>query len=91
MRTSMRLSSRIGLLQAHVMRLDALGRKLVHMASIDTDEFDFDSAACTWAVRKQIHRQGASSPTSCRTAIDELGLKLKRSGKPAGCDGKPGA
>ena len=33
------LSSRIGLLQAHVMRLDALGRKLVHMASIDTNEF----------------------------------------------------
>ena len=29
------LSSRIGLLQAHVMRLDALGRKLVKMASID--------------------------------------------------------
>ena len=38
------LSSRIGLLQAHVMRLDALGRKLVHMASIDTTEFDFDSS-----------------------------------------------
>ena len=38
------LSSRIGLLQAHVMRLDALGRKLVKMASIDTSEFDFDSS-----------------------------------------------
>ncbi len=37
------LSSRLGLLQAHVMRLDALGRKLVHMASIDTAEFDFDN------------------------------------------------
>lgn len=36
------LSSRIGLLQAHVMRLDALGRKLVRMASIDKAEFDFD-------------------------------------------------
>ncbi len=37
------LSSRIGLLQAHVMRLDALGQKLVKMASIDKAEFDFDS------------------------------------------------
>ena len=37
------LASRIGLLQAHVMRLDALGRKLVHMASIDKAEFDFES------------------------------------------------
>ena len=38
------LSSRIGLLQAHVMRIDALGRKLVKMASIDKTEFDFDSS-----------------------------------------------
>ena len=37
------LASRIGLLQAHVMRLDALGQKLVHMASIDKAEFDFES------------------------------------------------
>ncbi|MFT7673193.1 MAG: murein DD-endopeptidase MepM/ murein hydrolase activator NlpD [Gammaproteobacteria bacterium] len=37
------LSSRLGLLQAHVMRLDAVGRKLIHMASIDSSEFNFDS------------------------------------------------
>ncbi len=37
------MSSRIGLLQAHVMRLDALGRKLVHMAGIDKTEFDFEN------------------------------------------------
>lgn len=37
------LSSRLGLLQAHVMRLDALGQKLIHMANIDKSEFDFDS------------------------------------------------
>jgi hypothetical protein len=37
------LSSRLGLLQAHVMRLDAIGRKLIHMASIDSSEFNFDS------------------------------------------------
>ncbi len=35
------LSSRLGLLQAHVMRLDALGQKLVKMANIDKGEFDF--------------------------------------------------
>ena len=38
------LSSRLGLLQAHVMRLDALGRKLINMTSIDPGEFDFDRA-----------------------------------------------
>ncbi len=35
------LSSRLGLLQAHVNRLDALGQKLIHMAKIDNGEFDF--------------------------------------------------
>lgn len=35
------LSSRIGLLQAHVMRIDALGQKLIKMAKIDRSEFDF--------------------------------------------------
>ena len=37
------MSSRIGLLQANVMRLNALGRKLVTMASIEKSEFDFES------------------------------------------------
>jgi murein DD-endopeptidase MepM/ murein hydrolase activator NlpD len=37
------LTSRLGLLQAHVTRLDALGQKLVKMAELDPDEFDFDN------------------------------------------------
>lgn len=36
------LSSRLGLMQAHVNRLDALGQKLIYMAKIDKGEFDFD-------------------------------------------------
>ena len=35
------LSSRLGLLQAHVTRIDALGQKLIQMAEIDNGEFDF--------------------------------------------------
>lgn len=35
------LTRRVGQLQAHVMRLDALGQRLTHMASLDSDEFDF--------------------------------------------------
>jgi murein DD-endopeptidase MepM/ murein hydrolase activator NlpD len=37
------LTSRLGLLQAHVTRLDALGQKLVKMAELDPDEFDFNN------------------------------------------------
>ncbi len=36
------LSSRLGLLQAHVNRLDAVGQKLIKMAKIDKGEFDFN-------------------------------------------------
>ena len=54
------LSSRIGLLQAHIMRLDALGRKLVHMASIDKAEFDF-FVSRPWVARRPIRTRFSSS------------------------------
>ena len=37
------LSGRIGQLQAHVIRLNALGSRLSQMAALDDGEFDFDS------------------------------------------------
>ncbi len=37
------LALRLGKLQAHVMRLDALGQRLTTMAKLDKGEFDFDS------------------------------------------------
>jgi len=68
------LSSRIGMLQAHVMRLDALGRKLVNMASIDTDEFDFDSSPALGGPLSS--SDTVLSPDELSMAIDQLGLKL---------------
>ena len=38
------LAIRIGQMNARVIRLDALGRRLTEMADIDTEEFDFDAA-----------------------------------------------
>ena len=38
------LSARVGQVNAHVIRLDALGRRLTELADIDSREFDFDSA-----------------------------------------------
>lgn len=38
------LAVRIGQMQAHVIRLDALGRRLTQMADMEDGEFDFDSA-----------------------------------------------
>ena len=68
------LSSRIGLLQAHVMRLDALGRKLVKMASIDTKEFNFDSSPPLGGPATTADK--VVEPDELSKAIDKLGLQL---------------
>lgn len=68
------LSSRIGLLQAHVMRLDALGRKLVHMASIDKSEFDFDSTPALGGPETETNK--GLEPSEVSLAIDQLSEEL---------------
>ena len=68
------LASRIGLLQAHVMRLDALGRKLVHMASIDKSEFDFDSTPALGGPETETNM--GLEPSEVSQAIDQLSEEL---------------
>ena len=69
------LSSRLGLLQAHVMRLDALGRKLINMASIDQGEFDFDSTPALGG--PETVSQNTSQPLELSKAIEQLSLELE--------------
>lgn len=69
------LSSRIGLLQAHVMRLDALGRKLVKMARIDKSEFDFESTPALGGP-EAVTNMGLE-PDELTQAIDQLGFQLE--------------
>lgn len=69
------LSSRLGLLQAHVMRLDALGRKLINMASIDQGEFDFDSTPALGG--PETASQEVAQPLELSQAIDRLSLELE--------------
>ncbi len=69
------LSSRLGLLQAHVMRLDALGRKLINMASIDKGEFDFDSTPALGGPETVSLK--AALPLDLTKAIEQLGLELE--------------
>ncbi len=69
------LASRIGLLQAHVMRLDALGRKLVHMASIDKGEFDFDSTPALGGPEAVINN--GLDQDELTQAIDQLSIELE--------------
>jgi murein DD-endopeptidase MepM/ murein hydrolase activator NlpD len=69
------LSSRLGLLQAHVMRLDALGQKLVKMANIDRGEFDFDSTPALGG--PETGSLKALQSTELSLAIERLSLELK--------------
>jgi murein DD-endopeptidase MepM/ murein hydrolase activator NlpD len=39
------MSIRVGEINAHIIRLDALGKRLTQMANINSREFDFDAAA----------------------------------------------
>lgn len=41
------IAARMGQVNAHVIRLDALGKRLTQMANIDDREFDFDTAPST--------------------------------------------
>ncbi|MFO1394845.1 MAG: M23 family metallopeptidase [Steroidobacteraceae bacterium] len=38
------LASRVGMMNAHLIRLDALGRRITDLAGLDHGEFDFDQA-----------------------------------------------
>ncbi len=69
------LSSRIGLLQAHVMRLDALGRKLVKMARIDKSEFDFENTPALGGP-ETVTNKGLELDELTQ-AIDQLGFQLE--------------
>lgn len=69
------LSSRIGLLQAHIMRLDALGRKLVHMASIDKSEFDFENTPALGG--PEVITNKGLEPDELSQAIEQLSFELE--------------
>ncbi len=69
------LSSRLGLLQAHVNRIDALGQKLIKMAKIDKGEFDFSRMPAVGGPESQ--PQGDLSESELRAAIDRLAASLE--------------
>lgn len=68
------LSSRLGLLQAHVNRLDALGQKLIMMAKIDNGEFDFNQTPAVGGPESL--SQTAVDSTELHSAIDQLSAIL---------------
>jgi murein DD-endopeptidase MepM/ murein hydrolase activator NlpD len=68
------LSSRLGLMQAHVNRIDALGQKLIQMAKIDNGEFDFNQTPALGG--PEVATQTTVDSTELHKAIDQLSLSL---------------
>ncbi len=62
------LALRIGALQAHVMRLDAVGERLVSLGKLDHDEFDFAAEPALGGLAEDVE----SHPVSAAELADDL-------------------
>lgn len=69
------LTLRLGRLQGHVTRLDALGNKLVKMAEIDANEFDFSNPPALGGPEAAASMPEVVAP-SLEGAIDALARQL---------------
>jgi murein DD-endopeptidase MepM/ murein hydrolase activator NlpD len=75
------LSMRLGVMNAHVIRLDALGKRLTQMAHINSHEFDFDDDPPQGGSESDGVGRGAQVP-DLTSMIDDLGRRIdQRSGQ----------
>lgn len=70
------LTRKLGELQAHVTRLDALGFKLVRMAKLDDAEFNFNAGPAVGGPEMSSDVISAALP-SLHSALEDLSVKLE--------------
>jgi murein DD-endopeptidase MepM/ murein hydrolase activator NlpD len=70
------LAGRIGQMNAHVIRLDALGRRLTEMAKLDKGEFNFDTAPAVGGPEGIMEGSMMASP-DLSTMLDVLANQIK--------------
>lgn len=70
------LAGRIGQMNAHVIRLDALGRRLTEMAKLDKGEFNFDTAPAVGGPEGIVEGAMVGSP-ELSAMLDELSNQIK--------------
>jgi len=70
------LSQRLGQLQAHVLRIDALGQRLTKMAKLDKGEFNFDQPPPQGGPENASELQSADTQQVTQT-IDDLSRQLQ--------------
>ena len=69
------LALRLGQLQAHVIRLDALGKRLVKVAELDNGEFDFEATPAQGGPAPLAEQQPLPVPDFI-AALDEVAQQL---------------
>ena len=70
------LAARIGTLNAHLIRLDALGRRVTDLADLDRGEFDFDQAPPLGGPATEETPSGSAEVPEISAAIDALETQL---------------
>ncbi|MDH4073352.1 MAG: M23 family metallopeptidase [Gammaproteobacteria bacterium] len=70
------LAIRIGQMNARIIRLDALGRRLTEMADLDDGEFDFDAEPAMGGPEEEPYAAGSAVVPELMTAMAELGSQL---------------
>jgi len=70
------LAGRVGQMSAHVIRLDALGRRLTEMAHLDKGEFNFDSPPAIGGPEGLVEGAVVASP-ELSSMLDDLSLQIK--------------
>lgn len=73
------LALRLGHMQAHVIRLDALGRRLTEMARLDRGEFNFDSPPAQGG--PAAGREEAEPAGELYAALDRLARQIEDRGR----------
>jgi murein DD-endopeptidase MepM/ murein hydrolase activator NlpD len=70
------LASRVGQMNAHVIRLDALGRRLTEMANLDKGEFNFDNEPAVGGPEGLVEGAVVASP-ELTDMLDDLTRQIK--------------
>jgi murein DD-endopeptidase MepM/ murein hydrolase activator NlpD len=70
------LAGRVGQMNAHVIRLDALGRRLTEMAHLDKGEFNFDTPPAVGGPEGLIEGAMIASP-DLSSMLDDLNHQIK--------------
>jgi murein DD-endopeptidase MepM/ murein hydrolase activator NlpD len=69
------LTARLGMLQAHVRRLDAAGERILNISGIDAKEFNFAEPPALGGPEETLNRQ--SNSVELVSAFDEVNLSLQ--------------